>query len=221
MVCCLLCFDDSPLPGPRSTNRNSFHVRMADTPCHAQPYCFLGYLCPCCMAYWARYKTLNGDLSRYTCCQGYLDCGCFRAGNCNEQACPELCLAIESCLCLGPAVSSTRLFLMDMYDLKPDQCDNRLVRFTNCLMCLSCVCDIAAIFVRDARHLAHAIHVVSECAFYSTIGCMVGQILVEIDHRSASAQLYSQVPSTGDGSMYTPPIAVPAADESYYMPKGK
>ena len=49
-----------------------------------------------------------------------------------EQRCPRFCLALESCLCLGLSMSSTRNFVMDTYDLRPDPCDNRLIRFSNC-----------------------------------------------------------------------------------------
>lgn len=71
-------------------------------------------------------------MSKYICCQGYMNCMCFKAGSCGESSCPELCLCLESFCCLGPAMSSSRMFVMDQYDLRPDPCDNRLIRFTNC-----------------------------------------------------------------------------------------
>jgi hypothetical protein len=50
-----------------------------------------------------------------------------------KQKCPQFCLCLESTLCCGPAVSSTRAYVMDEYQLRPDPCDNQLVRFSNCL----------------------------------------------------------------------------------------
>jgi hypothetical protein len=50
--------------------------------------------------------------------------------------------------------------------------DNRLIRFTNCLSLLSCVCDVAAIFDENLRHLAQLIHVTAELVFYTVIGCV-------------------------------------------------
>lgn len=137
---------------------------------------------------------------------GYFDIpGCFQAGMCGERSCPELCLCCESFWCLGPSMSSrlqcfaiisktkdlslflvlfSRLYIMDMYDLRPDPCDNRVVRFTNCLMCCSCMLDFISMFVPPLRDLARTVHIIAECVFYSTIGCMAGQINYEVDYRA-------------------------------------
>jgi hypothetical protein len=64
------------------------------------------------------------------------------------------------------------MFVADMYDIRPDPMDNRLIRFTNCLSLLSCVCDVAAIFDENLRHLARLIHVTAELVFYTVIGCV-------------------------------------------------
>ena len=73
-------------------------------------------------------------------------------------------------------MSSSRIFVSDMYDLRPDPTDNRMIRLTNCLQLLSCVCDVAAIFDENLRHLAHVIHVAAELVFYTIIGCMAAQV---------------------------------------------
>jgi hypothetical protein len=31
-------------------------------------------------SYYTRYRALDGDMSRYLCCQGYINCLCFRGG---------------------------------------------------------------------------------------------------------------------------------------------
>lgn len=107
----------------------------------------------------------------------------FRAGTCGEQSCPTLCLALESFCCLGISMSSSRIYVMDMFDLRPDPCDNRIVRFTNCLMCFACILDVIAIFVPCCRDTAHHIQTLANMVFYTTIGCMAAQVSHEVDYR--------------------------------------
>ncbi len=142
-------------------------------------------------------------MTRYSCCQGYLDGACcFAAGCLGEQNCPEFCLLLETFFCLGPSISSSRMFIMDQYDLRPDPCDNRVVRLTNCLMVLSCVCDILSIFLRELRHAAHILHTIANCVFYSTVGCMASQVNREVDYRQTSLQQYAQLSSAGEEYAY-------------------
>lgn len=61
-----------------------------------------------CTQYALRVKALEGDMTKYSCFQGYFNCCCFRAGSCGEQSCPELCLCFESCCCNSLAISATR-----------------------------------------------------------------------------------------------------------------
>lgn len=208
---CLFCFDDSPIPDDpkviselllrsafdsyllQAFRPNTFQISLVDGLTQNQPVCCLTYLLPCCSAYYTRYRTLDGNMTRYTCCQGYLDNACFRAGSCGEQSCPEFCLVCETVWCLGPSMSTSRMFVMDQYDLRPDPCDNQLVRMTNCLMMLSCVCDILSIFMRELRHAAHILHVVANMVFYSLLGCMAAQVNREIDYRRSSLQDYAQL----------------------------
>lgn len=193
-MCCLMCFDDSPIPDdPKAFRPNTFQISMMEACYKNQPVCLVAYLCPPCCAYSTRMNVLDKDISRYTCCQGYLNNRCFTAGQCGEQNCPKFCLAVESCCCLGPSMSSSRMFMMDQYDLRPDPCDNRIVRFTNCLMLLSCVCDILAIFIREIRHLAHIIHMVANCVFYTTIGCMASQVHNELANRAEGGTTYASL----------------------------
>lgn len=44
-----------------------------------------------------RRKALHYDMSKYTCCQGYMDgfVPCLYAGQCGETSCPNLCLCVE------------------------------------------------------------------------------------------------------------------------------
>lgn len=234
-MCCLICFDDSPIPDDpkvvlcfcssfaviiflQAFRPNTFQISMMDGITQNQPVCCLTYFLPCCSAYYTRYRVLDSNMSRYTCCQGYLDNPCFRAGSCGEQSCPEFCLVCETVWCLGPSMSTSRMFVMDQYDLKPDPCDNQVVRMTNCLLMLSCVCDILSIFMRELRHLAHILHHIANCAFYSTIGCMAAQVNREIDYRRASMQVYSQLAPEASAPMHggymAPVVGEPLPDNS-------
>ena len=94
-------------------------------------FCFAFFCCPCAQ-YQLRSEILEGDMGRYKCCQGYLDNACFKAGSIGDQG-NVGCLACEICCCYGLAVSSSRMLVMDTRDIIPDPCDNRIIRFSNCL----------------------------------------------------------------------------------------
>lgn len=81
-------------------------------------------------------------------------CFCFKAGSCGEQNCPDLCLCCEACICNFAAISASRMYVMEKYDLTSDPCDYRLIRINNCLQITACICDIMAIFIKDLRELA-------------------------------------------------------------------
>lgn len=115
-------------------------------------------------------------MTRYQCCQGYVNMCCFKAGTCGEESCPNLCLCIESCICNGCAVSSTRIYVMDRYQLSSDPCDYRLIRINNCLQLLSCICDIAALIDRNLQTLAHIIDIAADLMYHAVSGCMTAQV---------------------------------------------
>lgn len=147
-MCCLLCFSPDPIEDdPRQSRVNQFQISMMEGLYKNQPVCCLTYCCPPCSAYLVRYRVLNEDMSRYSCCQGYFDgfC-CIHAGSCGESKAPQCCLCLEACFCVGPSMSASRSFMMDQYNLRADACDNRLIRFSNCLAIFSCVCTVLACF---------------------------------------------------------------------------
>lgn len=84
-------------------------------------------------------------------------------------------------------MSASRMYVMDTYDIRPDPCDNQLIRFTNCLMCFACVLDIIAIFVPCARDSARWVQVIADLVFYSTLGCMAAQVNYEIDYQRGNS----------------------------------
>lgn len=57
------------------------------------------------------------------CCNGDWPC----SGRCNEQSCPECCLATETVLCFAQSVASTRWMVQDEMHLRNTQCDNCII----------------------------------------------------------------------------------------------
>ena len=72
---------------------------------------------------------------------------------------------------------------MDMYHLSADECDNRIIRFNNCVQVVSCVCHVAAAFNRNLRHLARLLDLIAEIVFFATAGCMTAQVDAEMKYR--------------------------------------
>jgi hypothetical protein len=50
----------------------------------------------------------------------------------------------------------------------------------NCLQVLSCICHIAAIFIRDLRTLADIVDCIADTVVASVVGCMAVQINEEL-----------------------------------------
>jgi hypothetical protein len=150
-------------------------------------FCFAFMCCPCAN-YVLRSEALEGDMTKYKCCQGYYDCMCFKAGACGDSG-NVGCAACEMVCCMGPAVSSSRMLVMDTRDIIPDPCDNRIIRFSNCMQLLACVCQLLACFFEELREAAQIIdciagmwlrpriaHVLTPC-FYFQIWCSTARQL--------------------------------------------
>ena len=138
---CCICISDDPVED--STGRIKvylqgvpFRTTMMHAPCTSFTsflYC-LGQFIPCTMGitqYMLRRKVLEGDMGRYSCGQGYFDCLCFKAGNCCESSCPHVCAFLEGCFCNCIAVSASRMYIQDQFDLTSDKCDYRLIRIVS------------------------------------------------------------------------------------------
>lgn len=100
---------------------------------------------------------------------------------------------------------------MDQYALRPDPCDNQIMRFYNCLNMLSCICDVAGLFNRDFLNLAHILHMFSDIVFHSTLGLMAAQTLHEVNVQTSSA-------SQGFFPSYDEPIVLSDPHATHYTP---
>eukprot|EP00298_Acanthocystis_sp_HF-20_P029887 c8855_g1_i1.p1 GENE.c8855_g1_i1~~c8855_g1_i1.p1 ORF type:complete len:202 (+),score=41.69 c8855_g1_i1:25-630(+) len=194
---CLLCSDIDELKkqDPRSQHQNTFATNLCSAPCNNPGCCCLAFFCPHCVAYNLRKRALHNDMTRYICCQGYLgSCCCFKPGEMGERSCPECCLCMEVCCCLGLSMSSTRFVLMDEYSIQPDICDYRLMCFSNTLQILSCICMIAGIFFPPLRSIARSVHHLARLVFMIILSCMAGQIDLELKLRSENGLRTKIVP---------------------------
>ena len=89
--------------------------------------------------------------------------------------------------------------VMDQNDIQPDPCDNRIIRFSNCMQFFSCICSIASIFVREFRHFNHLIHLTADTIFYTSLGCMASQVDYELNYRqSLQKDQYQAIPIIED-----------------------
>ena len=126
-------------------------------------------------------------MTKYRCCQGYADgicCGVPKAGSCGEESMPDCCLCLESCCCNSLAISASRSFVMDKYNLQMDECDYRLIRINNCLQSASCFCDLLAIFVAELRECARILDWIALIFYHCVSGCMTAQVAFEHDHQA-------------------------------------
>tara|TARA_Y100000389_G_scaffold205141_1_gene264003 strand:- start:27112 stop:27903 length:792 start_codon:yes stop_codon:yes gene_type:complete len=141
-----------------------------------------------CLLMNMRYRTLNllhpdSEWEKYSCFQGYFPvCYCL---NIPQNNFPRCSICLESCFCPSLSVSSTRFLLMDNFNLTLDPCDNRIIRFNNMIMILSCICRCASKMNPDLLQFVKCLEHVSDCVYLSTIGCTVAQINREIIYRES------------------------------------
>ncbi|CAM9963448.1 unnamed protein product [Ectocarpus fasciculatus] len=160
---------------------------MMEAPCKNCPWFCFGCLCTCCAQFIVRKRALDGNLENYLCCQGYYPMCCMSAGDCGERSCPCFCLCLESFCCNSCAVSASRMYLMDKFSVTPDPWDNRIIRFNNFLQLLSCICNIAAICIEEIRELARIIDLIADIVYMTTVGCMTGQMMYEMEYQASVA----------------------------------
>jgi hypothetical protein len=173
----LCCFSDGPVDGDPFPNGDSFQASLDRACCENPGCCLYGLACPCCASWHLRKNYLRNDMTQYTCCQSELPaCCCFKPGEMSEQDCPNFCLCCESCCCTLQSVSSTRSATMRTYGLTSDPFDRRLIRCTNCLLCLSTVCLLCDC---EGKEL------VTQCTnvvVAMTVGCMVAQVNHQLEY---------------------------------------
>lgn len=137
---CVYLFD----PEDEDNVGQPWDVGMEKAVCYQPIICCCAMILPCCAQWWVRRNVLGNDMSRYKCCQGYLDgpycCAVcsprlpftWRAGNYGEDSCPDCCLCLEASCCPYMAFSVSRLVLREERQLRLDPTE---VRVDKCLDC--------------------------------------------------------------------------------------
>ena len=111
---CIFCFSPNPENEQQAQGPGGgWHMKMLSAPTSKPVVCCMATLCPCAGQWYARYRALDGDMSRYKLWQGYHDgpqC-CARqcpgapitieAGTYGEQDCPHAFLCLEVCCLAG------------------------------------------------------------------------------------------------------------------------
>lgn len=193
---CIFC-DDGPIDNdPRPTGAR-FKTDMMNAPCADPLCCLASCFCPCPAAFVNRKRALEGDMTKYTCCQGYYDgvC-CCSPGECGEQSAPNLCLCLEVTCCHSCAVYSTRSLVMDQKNLQSDPMDRRIVRFNNFCQGLACLCWIAALISgsRDVRDCARCASLAADLTYCTVQACMSTQVYYELQpHTKADGPAYQNM----------------------------
>lgn len=192
---CLFCFSSAPLSPDEAKGKygsamggfadapQTFDISLCQTPCQ-EPLCWCASMaCLCPAQVHLRHKVLNhvapgSGWANYTCCQGYFGgCCCLQPGKCCEKQCPVPCMCLEGFCCPGLAASASGMVLRQRYNLGLDADDVRLIRCSNCLQILSCVCYIVACITpcEGDDVVAQVVGCVADVVFCCVAGCMTAQ----------------------------------------------
>ena len=74
---------------------------------------------------------------------------------------------------------------MDQKSLVADPVDNQIIRFNNCVQCLSCICDCLAMCNEDFKDAADCVDTIATQVFFCVAGCMTAQMFLELDQQAS------------------------------------
>mmetsp|Transcript_20357 Transcript_20357/g.24418 ORF Transcript_20357/g.24418 Transcript_20357/m.24418 type:complete len:284 (+) Transcript_20357:85-936(+) len=224
----------------RSNYSNKWNVEVFGAPTADPLYCLFAVCCAPCASYQIRSRILHGDMSRYVCCAGTMPC----SGKCQEQQCPELCLALEAYCCFANSVVASRYLIQDERRVENSECDNCLISFMVLLHQLACVLHIAACLTGndELEQLADIFSWLADMAYCSVCACMQTQHKAELDVRDgkrapieggagAGPQMHApgpqhmqmhahQPPPMAPPGAYPGPGGPPMAQPVHYPPPG-
>jgi hypothetical protein len=203
MACCIFMFDKTPPAKADATGSsgakyglllamqdrpNAFQTNLCDAPCKSPMCCLITGLCPCIMAAQHRERALTQygqGVKDYVCCQGYIPkiCCCDFPNMGKGSAC---CMWVEGVCCDSLSISITRIYVMDAKNLHPDPVDYQIIRFSNCMQILACICNILAMIVDEIRPLAQLVNCAADITERCVLGCMAAQIDLEVKHSVAN-----------------------------------
>eukprot|EP00658_Telonema_sp_P-2_P077439 TRINITY_DN7004_c0_g1_i12.p1 TRINITY_DN7004_c0_g1~~TRINITY_DN7004_c0_g1_i12.p1 ORF type:complete len:268 (+),score=81.27 TRINITY_DN7004_c0_g1_i12:76-879(+) len=205
-----------------SNQPNKFQTSMCKAGC-ADPCC-CALTCVSCTygtSWCLRRKVLDGDWSKYQCCQGFCDVPCCDdfgekcASCCGSGDGRCCCMCLECICCPGLAISSSRLQLMVEYALVPEESDNQIIRFNNCMQCLACFCQVLAWVVPECRQCATIVRILADIVFLCTASCMAAQINKEKNFQIELADKGETNPNMAPGQMVMASPAIQQATPPY------
>lgn len=143
-----MCMCSGPVDGFGYIDGKPFETNMCNAPCK-NPSCWcltlLSMYCGCesCVVCMMRRRVLQGDMTKYTCYQGYAgykknpkaeptQSGCV-------ASCPNLCNCLEALCCPCASIAGSKMYLVDERQLQLDPCDNCLIKCTDACACCACV----------------------------------------------------------------------------------
>ncbi|BAT73049.1 uncharacterized protein LOC124839910 [Vigna umbellata] len=207
----------------RQNFRNLWHTDLMRTIQADTPYCCFALWCAPCVSYLLRKRALYDDMSRYTCCAGYMPC----SGRCGESKCPEFCLCTEVFLCFGNSVASTRFLLQDEFNIQTTQCDNCIIGFMFCLQQIACIFSIVAMIVgsEEIQEASQLLSCLADFVYCTVCACMQTQHKIEMDKRDGKfgPQPVMSVPPVQQMSridQQVPPSVGYAPQPAYGQPYG-
>lgn len=193
----------------RQHYRNLWHTDILDAPAADPLFCCFSFWCGPCASYLLRKRALYDDMSRYTCCGGYMPC----SGKFGESQCPEFCLCTEVFLCFNNSVASTRFMIQDEFNIQTTECDNCIIGFMFCLQQLACICSLIACLIGgdEISEIADLLRCLSDLVYCVVCPCMQTQHKVELDKRDGQhgGPPVMAVPPTQQMSRMDQPIPPP------------
>ncbi|XP_071695845.1 uncharacterized protein [Rutidosis leptorrhynchoides] len=191
----------------RKHYRNLWHTDLSSTMAADTPYCCFAFFCGPCASYKLRKRALYGDMSRYTCCGGYMPC----SGKCREHKCPRFCLFTEVICCFGNSVASTRFMLQDEFNIQTTKCDNCIIGCMVCLQQCACICSLIACIIGsdELKEASQLLNCSADLVFCSVCACMQTQHKVEMDKRDGK---FGMLP------MEVPPVQQMTRIDQQYLP---
>merc|ERR1712000_147325 len=187
--CLVIRLSAPPLFSPAALSplqSRQWETSMMPSPCEQPKGCCAACFCPPCMACYLRGRALQYDWTKYKCCQGYI---CWRCVSCcPTESCPQCCLCLEVWLCESCAISATRIYVQEERQIQTDPCDNRIIRFNNCMQILSCICHIMAMISDMFEAAAAIIDLIADITYCITQACMQAQTCHEPElHKTPEA----------------------------------
>merc|ERR1711939_935573 len=184
---CLFCFSGDAHPDDKYGDKpEKFETNLCGAPCKDPCCCPCGFFVFPIPLFCLRKKYLEVSGDEYLCCQGYFPgCLCIKPGKVGDKQCPTLCNCCESIFCPALGMSSTRMAVMDFYNLGSDPQDRQLIRLSNACQMLGCICNILAIVFSELREAARIITMIANCITFTIIGCMAAQVNTEFKKRVA------------------------------------